>query len=69
MVDARKSLTGEIQTKPIKGLTAAVVLPLVKMAPHYFFSVNTFLMRKQKGYVYHIYFEIATFLKTGDIYV
>ena len=37
-----------------KGLTAAIVL-----------SVNTFLKRKQKAYIYHIYFEIATFLKTG----
>ena len=53
MVDARKRSTGEMQTKPTKP-TAAIVL-----------SVNTFLKRKQKAYIYHIYFEIATFLKTG----
>ena len=43
-----------MQTKPTKGLTAAIVL-----------SVNTSLTRKQKAHIYHINFEIATFLKTG----
>ena len=43
-----------MQTKPTKALTAAIVL-----------SVNTSLTGKQKAHIYHINFEIATFLKTG----
>ena len=38
---------------------------LLEKWPPIIFSVNTFLMRKQKAYIYYIYFEIAVFLKTG----
>ena len=40
--------------------------PFEKMSPKSLFILSTpFLMEKEKVYIFHIYFQIAMFLKTG----
>lgn len=57
------------ETKTLEILAAAMALSFWKIVPIItIYSVDTFFNEKEKVYIFHIYFEIATYLKKA-IYV
>ena len=54
------------ETKTLEILAAAMALSFWKIVPIItIYSVDTFFNEKEKVYIFHIYFQIAMFLKTG----
>lgn len=54
------------ETKTLEILAAAMALSFWKIVPIItIYSVDTLFNEKEKVYIFHIYFQIAMFLKTG----